>query len=572
MRSVFVAIAFAVTAACVSKAETTPSPQITLAGFEDLARAYAQRDAAAAAATYTEDASVIYAYDRTPETVITGRETIEASFAEFFSQFDPSDRLDLDFRIASSAGHESQGFYRLRVGRNQVSYGRFDVVMGAEGRFVSDRSSSATLFDFEELPGDALGAGDEDENDLARSYYGLLAGRYALDDGCILIVTRSFVRMFVRNSCDNTWRGLSRKSGLTWTGDDQVLPREDGFEITFAPTRGQPSASLTITTQDAARVARRETPYREEDVTFVTFDGTRLAGTIYLPSGVRDAERRDAVVMIHGSGPQDRDGYASIIAVMADEIASQGRIVLAFDKRGSGQSEGDGNNAGFDILARDAIAAMDFLAAREHVARESVGLAGSSQAGWVAAKAIELGVPVADVFLLNAAGTAFTVREQNLYNTEVRMTCDGIGKADRDMALVQQAAFFDALEDSSRAERLDAITQTARTNTAIADWLFPDSGGLATPGAWFSVLDPAFDPLPIWTGYEGETTIIFSEFDDATDSAGAAERFDEAGLEYHLLDETQHLGLLAPGLCDAGLAERDRFHPAVFEQLREFAR
>ncbi len=44
-----------------------------------------------------------------------------------------------------------------------------------------------------------------------------------------------------------------------------------------------------------------------------------LAGDLYLPGGARG--RRPAVVLILGSGPQDRHGYASIIELMARRFA-----------------------------------------------------------------------------------------------------------------------------------------------------------------------------------------------------------------------------------------------------------
>ena len=146
--------------------------------------------------------------------------------------------------------------------------------------------------------------------------------------------------------------------------------------------------------------------------------------------------------MIHGSGPQDRDGYASIIAVLADQLASSGRVVLTYDKRGSGGSSGDGTRAGFDQLAADAEAGMMMLSKLKNVDPKRVGLAGSSQAGWVAARAVARGANPADVLLLGAAGAAMSVVEQNLYNTEVRMHCAAISDADVKLALDQQRAFF----------------------------------------------------------------------------------------------------------------------------------
>ena len=546
--------------ACAVQAE--PSAE----AFAGLADAYLVRDGAAAARNYTENATVIYAYDGVQEERIDGREAIEDSFRSFFDRVDSSLLLDLNFRVAEQNGDTASGYYRLRFGGAETSYGRFDVVHDAGGLFVRDRSSSANMADFEETAGPLLVRPDDAE--LDRGYYGLLTGRYRLPDDCQVIVTRSVVRLFVRNSCDQSWRGLTRIAGLEWTDGGQVLPVSATSSVRFARVDDEPSANLTITAGGVSTEAVQATPYSTENVQFVSDDGTRLAGTLYLPRERR--ERNAATVLVHGSGPQDRDGYASIIAVLADELAAQGRIVLAYDKRGSGKSQGNGDGATFEVLAADASAAMAYLAGRDEVAADRIGLAGSSQAGWVIAKAIEAGAVPADVFLLGAAGAVFTVREQNLYNTDVRMACAGIPESKRRIALEQQSAFFDALGDRSNASRLDALTAAAAGDAEIRDWLFPDSEGLDAADAWFTVLDPSFDPLPVWRSYSGNAMFLFSEFDDSTDTSVAIGRLAGLPIEVKVLSSAQHLGLDASSRCDGDLAERQNFSADLFAAIADF--
>jgi ketosteroid isomerase-like protein len=548
-------------------AGSTASAQDPNAAFVSLAEAYAARDGAGAAAPYTDDAIVIYAYDGAPEERYAGRVAITQSFEALFNRVDQGLPLDLNFRISTRDGNAASGFYRLRYGPTQTSYGRFEITQGPDGRFAYDRSSDAARSDFEGSAGPLLVR--PDQNDLDRGYYGLLAGRYRLPDGCDLVVTRSVVRMFVRNACDQSWRGLERVSGLAWTAGDRVLPTSSAATYGFGIVDPFQSANLTIKTGETSVTAERLDAYQTEDVDFISADGTSLAGTIYWPD--RAPAPLPAVVLVHGSGPQDRDGYASIIAVLADALAAEGRVVLTYDKRGSGSSGGNGDGASFDALADDAAAALAYLRGRKGVDADTVGLAGSSQAGWVIAKAIARGAAPSDVFLLGAAGTAFTVREQNIYNTEVRMACAGLGPRQRRLAIAQQSAFFDALADRSKAERLDMITREATRDEALRDWLFPGSEGLSTPDAWFTVLDPSFDPLPIWQGYHGRMHFVFSEFDDSTDTAGAIRRLKGLGAVVDILPEAQHLGLEAPSLCDAGVAERNSFSDELFLAIARFA-
>jgi hypothetical protein len=263
--------------------------------------------------------------------------------------------------------------------------------------------------------------------------------------------------------------------------------------------------------------------------------------------------------------------------VLADALAAQGYVVLTYDKRGVGTSEGDWSRANFSVLGADAAAGMEHLRARPDVAPERVALIGSSQAGWVVAKAIQDGAEPAGVFLLGAAGSALTVEEQNLYNTRVLMRCERFGDDEIERALAQQQAFFAFLHDPLRSEELDRLTEEGRRSPRLADWLFPSSSEVdLTAGDWFTTLELDFDPLPVWQAYEGLAAFVFAEHDDSTPTALALERLrplsETAPDRFMLtrLDDAQHLGLVAPEVCSAGLGERDRFNPALFEALAAF--
>ncbi len=83
-------------------------------------------------------------------------------------------------------------------------------------------------------------------------------------------------------------------------------------------------------------------PYREEEVTFRNrIENFDLAGTLTLPEGTGPFP---AVVLITGSGPQDRD--ESIFShkpfkVIADHLTRNGIAVLRYDDRGVGKSKGN---------------------------------------------------------------------------------------------------------------------------------------------------------------------------------------------------------------------------------------
>lgn len=126
-------------------------------------------------------------------------------------------------------------------------------------------------------------------------------------------------------------------------------------------------------------------PYEVEEVRFPNPDaGIELAGTLTFPS---DAGPWPAVVLISGSGPQDRDetvfGHKPF-AVLADHLTRRGVAVLRYDDRGVGESGGSFAGATSQDFASDARAAVSYLYGRENISSDAVGLVGHSEGGLVA--------------------------------------------------------------------------------------------------------------------------------------------------------------------------------------------
>lgn len=126
-------------------------------------------------------------------------------------------------------------------------------------------------------------------------------------------------------------------------------------------------------------------PYAAEDVTFANAQANiKLAGTLTLPD---TKGKVPAVVLISGSGPQNRDeelmGHKPFL-VLADHLTRNGFAVLRFDDRGVGQSEGDFAKATSFDFATDAKAAIDYLKTRSDIDASKIGLMGHSEGGLVA--------------------------------------------------------------------------------------------------------------------------------------------------------------------------------------------
>src|SRR4051794_39420950 len=185
------------------------------------------------------------------------------------------------------------------------------------------------------------------------------------------------------------------------------------FEIgsgfaTRAPVRGTATfapARAVIAGARAPRIHMRQLEVR------ISAPNATLSGTLTLPAG---RAPYPAVAFVHGSGPTERAYLPDLQAL----LVRNGVAVLAYDKRGVGQSggsyPGESPTAGtIDVLARDASAAIEFLAQQPEIDRARVGLAGHSQAGWIIPLAASRDPAVR--FLIAFSGPAATAGENDTY-------------------------------------------------------------------------------------------------------------------------------------------------------------
>lgn len=126
-------------------------------------------------------------------------------------------------------------------------------------------------------------------------------------------------------------------------------------------------------------------PYYSEEVTFENKkDSIVLAGTLTLP---QKQGKFPAVVLITGSGPQNRDEELlehKPFLVLADYLTKKGIAVLRFDDRGVGKSTGVFKTATTLDFANDVRAGVAYLQTRKEIDKNKIGLIGHSEGGIIA--------------------------------------------------------------------------------------------------------------------------------------------------------------------------------------------
>ena len=147
-----------------------------------------------------------------------------------------------------------------------------------------------------------------------------------------------------------------------------------------------------------------------EHDTAVVCDGFRLPATLTLPRrAVEEGRRVPCVVLVHGSGPQDRDetiGPNRPFRDLAWGFAARGIATLRYDKRTyiyKGNSVPQGRQLDLDVeTADDAVAAVALAQSLPGVDADSVYLLGHSQGGMLAPRIAERDTRLAGIILLAA--------------------------------------------------------------------------------------------------------------------------------------------------------------------------
>lgn len=272
---------------------------------------------------------------------------------------------------------------------------------------------------------------------------GLRISSISLDDGTLEFESKSLMASFEgkRNEDGTAFEGQFKQLGRT-----MPLTLKRTKEVILARRPQNPTEPL---------------PYKVEEVSFEnTADDVKLAGSLTLPEGDGPFP---AVVLITGSGPQDRDeallGHKPFL-VLSDYLTRRGIAVLRCDDRGVGGSTGQVMISTSEDFAEDALAGVAFLKKHAKIDPARIGLVGHSEGGIVAPIAAAKSDGVAFIVLM--AGTGLPGTE--ILRLQSRLIAQAGGASEQ--ALGVQATLlertFEVLaaedDDKTAVEKLKAAT------------------------------------------------------------------------------------------------------------------
>ncbi len=210
-------------------------------------------------------------------------------------------------------------------------------------------------------------------------------------------------------------------------------------------------------------------PYKSEEVIYSNADQSLQYGaTITIPEGKGPFP---AIVLITGSGPQDRDetilGH-KLFAVIADHLTKKGFIVIRADDRGVGKSTGKFIEATSEDFSNDVSTSVDYLLSRPEVDKKKVGLAGHSEGGMIAPMVAVKRKDINFIVLLAGPGVPIVelMAEQNAAIAKASGATDEIAEEIRPLFKTVAAAIMNAP---------DSAVAFATASGIIEKWAFTKS-------------------------------------------------------------------------------------------------
>ncbi len=292
-----------------------------------------------------------------------------------------------------------------------------------------------------------------------------------------------------------------------------------------------------------------ENGQRELELTLAGPAG-KIGASLFLPAS---SSKSAGVVLVGRSGASDRNGNG-VLRAQAEFFAQNGLAVLTYDKRGTGKSEGNWKKASFKDLAADAALALKALSERPEVDANRVGVWGISQGGWVIAELLSAGTNPDFVILASAGAAGISLAEQFLHNVIATLKADGADHQALHRAEMAWKALYQNIRNAGIPPGLDQAIEAARRHGVASDLLPPKDEDIrwTNMDQWFLALDIDYNPVQVWSSYQGSFLAAFGGADHSTPVARVVPRLQStlqdgpaADYEIHTIPAADHTFSLA---------------------------
>jgi len=311
-----------------------------------------------------------------------------------------------------------------------------------------------------------------------------------------------------------------------------------------------------------------------EDLVFES-RGVKLAATIVRPEGDGPFP---AIALTHGSAKEGRwlRGYQ----FLAEFFAAQGFACLIWDKRGTGESEGDYiEQPMMEVPADDLLAGVHVLQNIEYVDGDRVGVWGHSQGGWTVALAAAKSDDIA--FVVSSCGGGMAIYEQVAYARSVAYKeRTGSSEGMKEAELFGRELFRYMGTGEGYAElkpKYEAATKE-KWFMVFREWGFtdavpsPDKLKLAADQFMFRA---SFDPASSEEAIKVPTLAIFGTGDPSTNTEAAADRwkqhFETSGNTDPTVTVIEGMGHAPWWMKDGEIVMHDEYRAVLTKWLGRFA-
>ncbi len=313
---------------------------------------------------------------------------------------------------------------------------------------------------------------------LANQFYDLFYTRqdYA---GAIGLFDDPMKAALPESKLKEVWDSLPQRVGSFQNRSDAHLAaRQDQYQQVIIPmqfekmplnmlvvvdvTSGKISG-LFFQPNQAAQAQQYKTPayadaakFEETEISFGAAPWT-LTGTLTLPKG---AGPFPAVVLVHGSGPNDRDetiGPNKPFKDMAQGLASQGIAVLRYDKRTKVYPQAVAQLKNFTVKEEtidDAAAAVEFLRSQPPIDPGKIFVVGHSLGGYLAPRIAQADSRIAGMIIL--AGATRPLEDLMAEQTRYILKGDGSLSAQDQLQISQLQQEVDAVKALTAQSQGDA--------------------------------------------------------------------------------------------------------------------